>query len=656
LPRSLVLGNGNLLVSFDDTYSIRDLFYPQVGAYNQTRGNRCHTGLWVDGTFVWLDGDGWERELGYESNTLVARVVMRRSGWQVVCTDYVDMGRNFLVRNLQLSTERGYDGARAFFHYDWFVDESEIGNTVFYEPRYRAVIAYKGERYFLLGGDAGELGISSWACGKKGGNASGTWVDAEDGSLGRNPIEQGSVDCTVQLDLPSAGPGETRSLTHWICCGARYEEVTRYGQDLIVQRGEDLYRDRTRNYWRVWVEKDDRPIEDFLGVPAAELYRRSVLTARLHCDNGGAVIAAGDYDITDFARDTYAYVWPRDGALVVNALDRSGHEDITRRFFQFCERALAPGGMFLHKYSPQGWAGSSWHPWVDSNGSRVLPIQEDETGLVLWSLWEHYRLHRNLDFVMNLYSTLVVPAGRFLAGYVDERNWLPLPSWDLWEERWGVHAFTVGAVWGGLRAAESFAEMFGDAAFKRELQSARDRLRAAADRDLYRPELGRFARRLHVADDGSVSPDAVMDSALHGLWRFGMYRADDDRVVSTMQAVRDRLANGGAAGGQARYEDDYYFQVERDLEVTAGNPWFVSTLWLAQWQIAQARTPADLKPAREIIDWTVRHQLPGGLLAEQVHPHTGAPLSVSPLTWSHAEFVVTVDDYLTQAASMRRVR
>ena len=42
------------------------------------------------------------------------------------------------------------------------------------------------------------------------------------------------------------------------------------------------------------------------------------------------------------------------------------------------------------------------------------------------------------------------------------------------------------------------------------------------------------------------------------------------------------------------------------------------------------------------------HELPGGLLSEQVDPHTGAPLSVSPLTWSHAELVVTVEEYLTK--------
>ena len=31
---------------------------------------------------------------------------------------------------------------------------------------------------------------------------------------------------------------------------------------------------------------------------------------------------------------------------------------------------------------------------------------------------------------------------------------------------------------------------------------------------------------------------------------------------------------------------------------------------------------------------------------EQLHPHTGEPLSVSPLTWSHAAFITTTLRYL----------
>ncbi len=33
-------------------------------------------------------------------------------------------------------------------------------------------------------------------------------------------------------------------------------------------------------------------------------------------------------------------------------------------------------------------------------------------------------------------------------------------------------------------------------------------------------------------------------------------------------------------------------------------------------------------------------------MAEQIHPITGEPLSVSPLTWSHAAFVSRVERYL----------
>jgi GH15 family glucan-1,4-alpha-glucosidase len=36
----------------------------------------------------------------------------------------------------------------------------------------------------------------------------------------------------------------------------------------------------------------------------------------------------------------------------------------------------------------------------------------------------------------------------------------------------------------------------------------------------------------------------------------------------------------------------------------------------------------------------------GGNIAEQVHPVTGDPLFVAPLTWSHSAFVQTVVEFL----------
>jgi len=37
------------------------------------------------------------------------------------------------------------------------------------------------------------------------------------------------------------------------------------------------------------------------------------------------------------------------------------------------------------------------------------------------------------------------------------------------------------------------------------------------------------------------------------------------------------------------------------------------------------------------------------VLAEQINPYTNAPLSVSPLTWSHAEFAGAIRWYIGKA-------
>jgi oligosaccharide amylase len=657
VPRSLVIGNGNVLVGFDANYSVRDIFYPRVGDANHTMGNVCRTGFFIDGKFAWVYDPEWERHLGYAEDSLVSNVTLTHPGLgiSVKFEDYVDLARNWFIRNVEVTSTTGFTTGHVFFHYDWYIEGSDIGNTVLFEPRHRGIIAYKANRYFLAGGMSGpEFGIDTWANGKKGNGLAGTWVDAEDGTLGRNPIEQGSVDCTIGFDIGPAKAGEPSSVIHWLCMGTRLSDVTTYGQELIVGRGPETYRGRTLTFWQVWSEQDHRHVDEELGSDVTQLYRRSLLTARTHADNRGAIVAATDFDITKFARDTYAYAWPRDGALVANALDRAGHQDVTRQFFTFCQQTLVEEGFFLHKYTPYGQPGSSWLPWVDSSGRRTLPIQEDETGLVLWALWQHYRIHRNLDFVVGLYSTLVVPAADWMASYIDTRNGLLMPSWDLWEERWGIHAFTVGAVWGGLDAARNFADLFGDVKAYVRYRDAADRLRKASDTHLYSPDLSRFARRIAVEDDGTLTVDMILDSALYGLWRFGMYPPDDERIVETMTAIRDQLSNKAATGGVARYEDDYYFKVEPDTKKTPGNPWFMCTLWLAQWYIATAKDTHDLRPARDIINWVVAHQIPGGLLSEQLDPNTGAPLSVSPLTWSHAELIVTVDEFCRKSERVRR--
>ncbi|MEP7028164.1 MAG: glycoside hydrolase family 15 protein, partial [Candidatus Eisenbacteria bacterium] len=401
--------------------------------------------------------------------------------------------------------------------------------------------------------------------------------------------------------------------------------------------------------------------------------QQSLLILRTHLNYNGAVLAANDSDILRFARDTYSYLWPRDGALVVSALDLAGYGESARRFFLLCGEIIQEQGFFLHKYNPDGTLGSSWHPWI-SGGEAQLPIQEDETALVLWALWEHFSIYGDVEFIKPLYRPLIKGAADFMATYVDARTGLPLPSWDLWEERRGVMSYTAAAVVGGLRAAANFTEAFGEADVAARYRAVADRMRAGMDQYLWREDVGRFARLVTLGsrgehawdalsgaygmaggDDGAPAIDQVdttIDASLWGLFAFGAYEATDPRIEKTMEAVREGLRVRTDVGGIARYTNDYYHQVTRDLEKAPGNPWVICTLWLAQYDIARAATIAELERALPTLDWAARHALPSGILPEQADPFTNDPLSVSPLAWSHATVVAVVRQYLSRRAAI----
>ncbi|TMD13338.1 MAG: glycoside hydrolase family 15 protein, partial [Chloroflexi bacterium] len=169
-----------------------------------------------------------------------------------------------------------------------------------------------------------------------------------------------------------------------------------------------------------------------------------------------------------------------------------------RRFFELCARIVTKDGYFRHKYTPAGDPGSSWHPWVDATGKPQYPIQEDETGLVLFALWQHYDRHRDFEFFKAYYRPLIILVGDFLASYIDPLTGLPQPSYDLWEERRGVMSFTVATVWAGLRAAANFAALYGEMTLADRYRSVADGIRQGTLRFLFDPELNRFIRRIYV--------------------------------------------------------------------------------------------------------------------------------------------------------------
>ena len=156
---------------------------------------------------------------------------------------------------------------------------------------------------------------------------------------------------------------------------------------------------------------------------------------------------------------------------------------------------------------------------------------------------------------------------------------------------------------------------------------------------------------IHFKKDGSFEVDATVDASLYGIFAFGAYSPHDEKVQSTMDQVYEKLWIKTASGGLARYEDDSFY---RENDQTMSNPWFVTTLWMAQYYIARAKTKKELDKALDIFHWVADHALPSGVLSEQINPQTQESISVSPLTWSHGTFIAAVQEYLRKLSEFEK--
>lgn len=654
MPRPLVIGNGKMLINFDASLNMRDLYYPYVGQLNHIGGYFSRIGVWVDGLFSWCHDVNWSIRLSYLPETLVTNVIAvnKELGIQMTIHDAVHQRETIYLKKIIVKNLRDKDReVRIFFNHDYSINETEVGDTAVFDPLLQAVYHYKRNVYIMVNGKTETEGMYEYSTGvKRFNHAEGTWRDAEDGRLSGNPIAQGSVDSTVSFRMHVPKRSE-KPLWYWIAMGKNLTEA-KHLNHYVLESDPDLLLKRVEVYWKQWVNKTDRYFGD-LPEDIISMYKKSLLIVRTQTDQNGAIVAANDSDILQFNRDHYSYMWPRDGALVAYAMTKAGYEGMVSPFFEFCSNALTEEGFLAHKYNPDGSVGSSWHPFIH-DGKFQWPIQEDETALVLFALWEHYNQHKQIEFSQTLYATFVKPAAKFLTQYIDERLHLPQPCYDLWEERRGIFTFTTCTVYGGLMAAAKFAALFGDDRRRRRYEETAEKIRQGIETYLYDEEIGRFIRGVYVDGDGSITKDLTLESSLFALFAFHVFDPQDPRVIRTMEAVEKGLTVNSRVGGICRYQNDYYFQKSQDIANIPGNPWIICTLWMADWRIARAGTLSDLAQPLETLKWVVRNALESGVLPEQLDPYTGKPLSVAPLTWSHSTFVLTVLKYLEKYEELKQ--
>ena len=642
LKRSFVLGNGKMLVGFDMHGQVKDFYYPYVGLENHVSYTH-RIGFWVNGRFVWIDDEGWEKELSYKKNTLVTDIRAAHADvpFKIELNDAVHYEDDILVRKMMvINSTDAVHKVRVFFNQTFEIYGTPEANTAYYNPYVHALVHYKRKRYFLINGYVdthGKPSFTNYAIGVAGRKEyEGSWADAQDGVLSNNPIEHGPVDSTIAFDV-LLQPHQRVCLYYWICVGINFDDVCSLNDSVHEQLPAQLI-DQVKEYWIGWSGRT-RFVFKGLSEQVVDQFHRSLLIVRVHADNHGAFIASTDSDTFFHWRDTYNYMWPRDGALIARSIDRAGYDELTSRFFKFCERALTKQGYLLHKYCPDGSVGSSWHPWI-YEGKPQLPIQEDQVGLIIDAFWKHY-VQSGKEEVASMFHSFVRPVGAFLREYIDKKTGLVKQSYDLWEEKLGVHTWTCATVYAGLHAAAHFEQEFGDNEHKEEYIATARTLKKAVLAYLYDDKEEYFIKRIYY-QNGELKRDTLIDaSSAYGMFHFKLISPHDERITKSYDRYVRECST--PIGGFMRYPRDIYFRLDAQAP---SNAWYITTLWLAEYYIAKAKNDADLEPARALFNWVIKYTPSTGILSEQLNPYTGDSVSVAPLTWSHATFIITVNKYL----------
>lgn len=626
-----VVGNSRLLATLGKTGRLYRLWWPHIDTPQHVDAMRV--GIKEDfGVVEWIDApkQNWEHQIAYteRSNVLEIHAKNEQRKLEIESYHFAAIDRDILIRSYTFTNHSNHTQAFQFIlHSSFIICENQLYNTTMFDFEHDALVHFKKNYYFAIG--------STLACAQFQSGLS--FSDASQGLLLGNVIDM-KPDGAMSWNI-SIAPGESFTLPIFICAGHNEKQALE-NLSFAKQKGAEALRNETNNYWFSLLEQATPcPIED---KSITDLYERSLLMFKLMSDEEtGTIIAAPEFDETFSRCGGYSYCWGRDAAFITTALDKVGLYDLAEKFYDWTLTAQAENGAWQQRHYHDGSLAPSWG------------LQIDEGGSIIWGMWQHYEVKHDLKFAAKVWPA-VLKGAQFLLSFIDEKTGLPKPSIDLWEERLASHSYSTAAVYGGLTAASRFATLANEPHISKQLLEAANKLKEQLNNTSFNEETNCYYRGLNLKvskqkyDEAITNGqtgyiingpkeykqyildvDPVVDVSLLGLSvPFAAIDAKSDRMLSTAQLIEQRLTSP-IVNGIKRYEDDVY---------AGGNPWILTTLWLAHYKF----TIGQNDEAKKHLDWAIAHRTETGLLPEQIHKENGSPAWVVPLTWSHAMFILAV--------------
>ena len=459
--------------------------------------------------------------------------------------------------------------------------------------------------------------------------------------------------------------------------------------------------------WETWLASlGDLPRIARESGDGGRLAYASALVLKAHEDktHPGALIASlsnpwGDELTASRPSTGYKAVWPRDFYECAMALAALGDRQTPVAAFRYLKTVQVPAGGG-DPPAAGGWFQQKSH--VDGQ-AEWFAVQLDQTAMPILLGWKLNRLGLLSGAeLLAAWPGMLKPAADFLVdgGPValgDNRTVIHPPATQLerWEEQGGYSPSTLAAEIAGLTVAADVARRAGDGASADRYLAAADRYSAALEPRTFttRGSLGNghYYLRINGTEDadhpgivpahnglGDLAADRMVDAGFLELVRYGVRRADDPRIVSSLKVIDDQGLNDdlrvrydlprpdGVAPGFRRYGHDGY----GEDTVTAdgflrngvnephqrGRVWPLLTGERGHYELALASlqgppSAARIEALRQLwVRGMERFANPGLMLPEQVNDGIGVALhhdpkpgegtdSATPLAWGHAEYV-----------------
>ena len=622
-----LIGNKNILATFTYKGELQRLYFPERSIRQYI--DFTHVGVKInDSNLIFLHDDinnVYKQYYDLNTNILNTEITNTYFNLKILQTDFVPIKENVLIRRYTLINENTIDLDVKFLIHQGVL--SSKNNFVSCKLIDNGMIQYTHD-YMISTFCKDKKTLSHQIHGSKNTFSSGNIWDKD--YIGM------SNDSSISYDIEVMKPGEKKQIDIFIVMQECSEKMKDFETEIERIRKIEINSEyvKTKNYWRKYLKLHDtiklKEPQNTYEEKLVDIYYRSILLFPLLTnENTGGIIAAPEVD-EDFTKcGRYAYTWPRDAVFITKAMDILNMKTEVDKFYKiFCKQTQSKNGMWEQRFFSDGRLAPCWG------------YQIDETASVVYGVYSHYEYVKDEKFLketLPMCEKAVDFLKRYIKDIFENTNKYHV-SYDLWEMCEGVHLYSLASIFSAFDSMLKIYRILGKNVSnfennrlkdekiqknKLELEDLQLKIKEYIDKNMYDEGKKSYIRN---------TEDKKMDISIIGsVVPFNVFNPQEKRIINTVERINLSLRT--YTGGFQRFEHDHYMN---------GNPWPIANMWMSLYYLKKG----EKAKAKECFDFVIKTASKLSFLGEQVDNNTLSANWVIALGWSHAMFILVLEEIL----------